>query len=141
MKKCFIIENQYSLEKMKKIGLGFLLIAITLILIFTINTSKRDHDDTNTQIYKSVESEERKLLGISFLLQKKMQELGQMSCFLSAKQVSLNGGWCSEISGRNSTQHQTDQALLKYLSKFLKGKFQFFKIVIIKLLITLLPIV
>ena len=61
---------------------------------------------------------------MSLLLQNKLRDLGQMSCSLldNKSEVSVNGGWCSIISGKNSSRHITDERLLRYLSKFLAGK-------------------
>ena len=56
------------------------------------------------------------------MLNEAMNRIGQLSCEISKIEVSQNGGWCSKISGKNSSQHLTDHSLAKFLSKFLTGK-------------------
>lgn len=51
-----------------------------------------------------------------------MKRIGQLTCDKSSKDVSESGGWCSNLSGANSTKHYTDNILAITLSKFLKGK-------------------
>ena len=64
-----------------------------------------------------------RVVEISKILQKTAQKMGKLSCQLANKnlEVSLNGGWCSNESGATSKQHVTDEKLVQYLSKFLKG--------------------
>ena len=69
----------------------------------------------------------KNLIEMSIILKNKMRELGQLSCNVSANEVSVNGGWCRKISGGNSPQHVTDEKLVSYLSNFLKGKFPIHK--------------
>ena len=60
---------------------------------------------------------------LSRLLNSARQTIGQMEC--SAKQhgeIANSGGWCSEDSGENSSQHMTDEKISKYLAHFFKGK-------------------
>ena len=60
---------------------------------------------------------------LSEKLQKKSQKLGQLECEINSKdQVSNSGGWCSKISGLNSSEHATDKNLAIELSNFLKNK-------------------
>ena len=59
---------------------------------------------------------------LSVLLNQASNKIGQLSCQLSANEVSDSGGWCSKISGKNSSEHMTDKKLSKALSKFLVGK-------------------
>ncbi|RNA36869.1 SAM dependent methyltransferase [Brachionus plicatilis] len=49
------------------------------------------------------------------------KKYGQLSCSLD-KKVSLNGGWCSELSGKNSSEHITDVEIAKELSFYLRNK-------------------
>lgn len=58
---------------------------------------------------------------MSRLLTDSMRKIGQASCNLSTDQVSVNGGWCSQISGSNSSKHYFDLGLAKALSKILTG--------------------
>ncbi len=59
---------------------------------------------------------------LSQLLTIWVKKSGQMSCQLSKNEVSLNGGWCSTISGKNSTKHGADRPLAKYISHWLANK-------------------
>ena len=59
---------------------------------------------------------------MSILLNDAMKKIGQMSCNLSTNQISDNGGWCSQISGPNSTEHVFDTRLAVELSRFLSSK-------------------
>ena len=59
---------------------------------------------------------------LSRLLNQASNKIGKLSCQLNGDDVSANGGWCSKISGKNSSQHMTDVPLAKALSLFLKGK-------------------
>ena len=61
------------------------------------------------------------LTDLSLKLNAAMKRIGQMSCEKSANQVSVNGGWCSKISGKNSSEHMMDTGFAKTLSMFLKG--------------------
>jgi hypothetical protein len=63
-----------------------------------------------------------KLIEMSKLLNQAMHRVGRLSCEISQDQVSQNGGWCSKISGRNSSQHLTDTYLAQELSTLLRGK-------------------
>ena len=63
-----------------------------------------------------------KLTEMSRLLNEAMNKVGQLSCLLSPDEVSDNGGFCSKISGKNSSEHLTDTYLAKALSNFLLGK-------------------
>ena len=71
---------------------------------------------------KSNKEKESIIVNLSILLNKASQKVGQFSCQLNNDDVSANGGWCSKISGRNSTQHMTDEPLALALSEFLHSK-------------------
>ena len=58
---------------------------------------------------------------LSLLLNQASNKIGKLSCQLN-DDVSERGGWCSKISGKNSTQHRTDVKLAIALSKYLTGK-------------------
>lgn len=89
-----------------------------LILLFTINWLE------NNYLFEKNEFNPTVLIQMSKLLNNAMQKIGRMSCIQSANQtkVSLNGGWCSQISHRNSSKHRTDIRLAHELSRFLIGK-------------------
>ena len=61
---------------------------------------------------------------LSKLLTQAVNQVGKLSCQLNNKSdgVSLNGGWCSNISGKSSHLHLTDTSLAIKISKYLKGK-------------------
>jgi hypothetical protein len=59
---------------------------------------------------------------LSRRLTNSMKRIGQLTCEKSKIEVSINGGWCSKISGANSTAHITDKRLAKTLSNFLVDK-------------------
>jgi len=95
-----------------------------LVYSFDIFNSKFYDDSmifTNTKYWKE-KKEGETIIGMSRLLNKAMNRVGQLSCEISKIDVSQNGGWCSTISGKNSTQHLTDYALAKFLSEFLRDK-------------------
>jgi hypothetical protein len=92
----------------------FITIAILLLYIyFNFNSKKK------TFVY--IESNGN-IIDLSRRLTDSMKRIGQLTCEKSSKDVSTNGGWCSKISGANSTQHITDKRLATTLSNFLKGK-------------------
>ena len=63
---------------------------------------------------------------MSILLKTSQQRIGRLSCEMTFKDiekgVSLYGGWCRNISGKDSSLHMTDENLAKELSNFLKYK-------------------
>ena len=69
-----------------------------------------------------IQEKEGTIRRMSVLLNQASQKVGQLSCQQSNDDVSVNGGWCSKISGKNSTQHMTDEPLALALSKFMRGK-------------------
>ena len=109
----------------------YLLIGIflTVILVHFFNKYQTD-DFTVLKKYASLEDSNEKsnkekesiIVNLSILLNKASQKVGQFSCQLNNDDVSANGGWCSKISGRNSTQHMTDEPLALALSEFLHSK-------------------
>lgn len=62
-----------------------------------------------------------KCVKLSLLLTQIVRKLGQESCKLSSIDVSVNGGWCANISGKNSTQHVFDADLAVEIGLFLAG--------------------
>ena len=58
---------------------------------------------------------------LSLLLNQASNKIGKLSCKLN-DDVSERGGWCSKISGKNSSQHVSDVPLANALSKYLTGK-------------------
>ena len=92
-------------------------IACLIFIIFTIFG--------NNQFFKSTivcNKQELTSRKLSLLLNQASNKIGKLSCKLSNDNVSENGGWCSKISGKNSSHHATDVPLAKALSKYLKGK-------------------
>jgi len=85
------------------------------------NTNTDSQKSTQTT-YWTVKNKDETIETMSILLNEAMNRIGQLSCEISKIEVSQNGGWCSKISGKNSSQHMTDQSLAKHLSKFLTGK-------------------
>lgn len=75
-----------------------------------INYNNCNHDDSLKLIKK-----------LSKNLTELAKKYGQLSCDKN-RQVSLNGGWCSRLSGKNSTEHITDIELAKELSFYLRNK-------------------
>ena len=122
----------------KFIGTQFVLIAIvvlSVVLVYIVSTTNKDikkavralTDSENKQISNSKpetdDSESKRIIKeLSILLNQASNKIGQLSCQLSTNEVSDSGGWCSKISGKNSSQHMTDVPLSKALSKFLVGK-------------------
>ena len=68
--------------------------------------------------------QESELIEVSKLLEKAHQKIGRLECEKNSNQnrASLYGGWCRDISGKNSTKHATDLNLAKQLSEFLQLK-------------------
>ncbi|RMZ96335.1 SAM dependent methyltransferase [Brachionus plicatilis] len=106
-----------------------------ILIFFTISTFGiffNAFSKNNTQNCRNIQISDRKftndhrtseeLFTLSLLLTENAKKLGQLSCQLNKNEVSDNGGWCSKISGKNSSQHKTDSKMAKYLSKFLSGK-------------------
>jgi hypothetical protein len=62
------------------------------------------------------------LTQMSLLLQEAMLRVGRMSCVNATNDVSRNGGWCSNLSGRDSAIHLTDHNLAAAISSFLENK-------------------
>ena len=75
-----------------------------------------------TKSEKIIEQINRNLIETSKKLHKTLQIKGQLECEKSLNDVSNSGGWCSKISGLNSSQHMIDNGLAIELSSFLKNK-------------------
>ena len=107
-------------------------ILLTALLIYFLNKYQSDNytvlktigplENSYFANEKSSKEKESIIVNLSNLLRRSSQKVGQLSCQLNNDDVSANGGWCSKISGRNSSQHMTDTYLAKMLSKFLSGK-------------------
>ena len=83
-------------------------------------------DRSSSSGYKDVDCDSlSRLKELSFILAKKMQQLGQLSCEIAKDETSLNGGWCAKISAANSSEHRTDEKFAMWLNNFLKGCFLF----------------
>ena len=123
-----MIFNQ--INKNKFLNIFIFLFLLTLIIIshyssitsyFTVisgkiegKSSKNNQIDNNTYVIRE----------LSLLLTQAVNRIGKLSCQLNEKKddVSLNGGWCSKISGKDSQLHMTDNNLAKKISQYLKGK-------------------
>lgn len=106
--------NRNKNNKMKNITL-YMLITISVLFLF-LQISKLKYANS------SCNNEKTKLFVTSKLLNDAMKKVGQMSCKSSTNQVSTNGGWCSQISGSNSTSHVFDSSFAKGISQLLAGK-------------------
>ena len=61
---------------------------------------------------------------LSSRLNEAQRVIGRLSCELATKEgaVSKHGGWCKDISGKDSKLHMTDNNLAEELSNLLKSK-------------------
>ena len=60
---------------------------------------------------------------LSGYLNEARQAIGQLECSSKRKgDVANSGGWCSDVSGQNSSEHQTDTRLEQHLASFFKDK-------------------
>lgn len=84
---------------------------LTVIFRQLINVNKSDHDHEIQKLIKN----------LSKSLTELAKKYGQLSCSINGE-VSLNGGWCSHLSGKNSSEHITDLELAKELSIYLRNK-------------------
>jgi hypothetical protein len=89
---------------------------VTIAILFVYNYF---NSKTKTYVYNPSNAD---IIDLSRRLTNSMKRIGQLTCENSSKEVSINGGWCSKISGTNSIQHVTDKILVITLSNFLKGK-------------------
>ncbi len=98
-----------------------LMMLITIIYLNKFNDQDLTNKSECVNSYKPCEaSEEIKYL--SRALNEALKQIGRLSCNSSTDNVSSHGGWCKNISGINSTFHQTDFNLAAEFSEFLKGK-------------------
>ncbi len=98
--------------------LSILLLVGTAFCIFFI---KFKSETLSNQLLHENTFQDNAIRRLSLLLNQVMNKIGKLSCKLS-DDVSERGGWCSQISGKNSTQHITDVKLAIALSKYLSGK-------------------
>jgi hypothetical protein len=107
-----------NISKLNKPRQALIFFLFILILLFTVNWLEKNY------LFEKNEFDPSVLIQMSKLLNNAMQKIGRMSCKDSANKadVSQNGGWCSQISHRNSSQHRTDIRLAHELSRFLIGK-------------------
>ena len=96
----------------------FILIIILITICFKSNLQIKRIEYKCNKIKKE-------LWTLSKLMTNSMRKIGQMSCNFSTNQVSENGGWCSQISGSNSSQHYFDASLAEEIGRFLTGNFFF----------------
>lgn len=100
--------------KKKNIALYMLIIISAIFLFLHISKIKITNSGCN--------NEKTKLFETSKLLNDAMKKVGQMSCKNSSNQVSTNGGWCSQISGLNSTFHIFDSSFAEGIGQLLVGE-------------------
>jgi hypothetical protein len=101
------------IKKFKTIIVGVIIIFFIIKYLLSINQTKSE---------KIIEQINRNLIETSKKLHKTLQIKGQLECEKSLNDVSNSGGWCSKISGLNSSQHMIDNGLAIELSSFLKNK-------------------
>lgn len=82
----------------------------------------RTTNDNSNQINDKINQTENDIIQLSRILNDAMKQIGRLTCQLSKNGVSMNGGWCSKLSGRDSNQHVADVKLARELSRFLSGK-------------------
>ena len=97
--------------KMKNIALYMLITILALFLFLHISKTNSGCNNEKTKLFES-----------SKLLNDAMKKIGQMSCKNSSKQVSTNGGWCSQISGLNSNFHIFDSSFADGIGRLLVGE-------------------
>jgi len=102
------------------------LITILLIILFInkmlLNKDKCKTTDTGKLQFADSEESNKIKFDLSLKLNKAYQKIGRLNCKINQNQVSDSGGWCSSISGRNSSKHMTDDSFAKALSDFLENK-------------------
>lgn len=107
----FLNKNRLNLQ-----ALCLLLLIFYLIYKFIVFINPKQIIISNDNSYNIIKD-------LSVRLQTKLQKLGQLECEINSKeQVSKTGGWCSKISGLNSSQHMIDKSLAKELSHFFQNK-------------------
>ena len=104
---------------------GVLVVSL-IYLIYTTSPNKSILNSNKLKIRSdascsNISYNDETIKELSLLLNQASNNIGKLSCKIS-DDVSANGGWCSKISGRNSSQHATDTVLALELSKYLKGK-------------------
>ena len=72
------------------------LVSLVILMVFLSNNSSKEFNSKDLQN----SNHDREM---SMLLQNAMRNIGQLSCNLSKIDVSINGGWCSKISGTISS--------------------------------------
>lgn len=78
-----------------------------------------NHHEAKLKVFITEPKPDKIVIELSELLKDAQQKIGQLNCVQGSKADS--GGWCSSISGANSTEHLTDTAIVRYLSDLLKG--------------------
>ena len=106
------VANQISLNYIIKINeMDQLFSRTNLALSSKLDILNKDAD----KLYDIVQD-------LSLRLNLAYQKNGRLNCEITKGGVSENGGWCSSISGRNSSQHMTDYYFANATSLFLKDK-------------------
>ena len=119
-----------QINKNKFLNIFIFLLMLTLIIISHYSSITSYFTGISEKIEKSsknsnqIDNNTYVLRELSLLLTQAVNQVGKLSCKLNEKKddVSLNGGWCSKISGKDSQLHMTDNNLAKKISQYLKGK-------------------
>jgi hypothetical protein len=102
-------------------------IIINLLILFILIKILLNNDKCKTIETGRFEFNEKEELNkinsdLSLKLNQAYQKIGRLNCQINKNEVSDNGGYCSSISGRNSSGHRTDDNFAKALSDFLANK-------------------
>ena len=104
-----------------------ILFGLVLMIIFNLNKYSNPNDTIKDSKYTCKNSytpcivtEEIKQLSLK--LKEAQRKIGRLSCDLTKTDVSEHGGWCRNISGKESSLHMTDHILAQAISNLLKNK-------------------
>jgi hypothetical protein len=109
------------------IKIFFINLITILFIILIINKILLNNDTCKTCVTEKLQFADSELSNkinsdLSLKLNQAYQKIGRLNCQINKNEVSDNGGWCSSISGRNSSRHGTDDNFAKALSDFLANK-------------------
>jgi hypothetical protein len=116
------ILNNNFLIKTFFIYLISILLIILIINKILLNNDKCKIIETGKLQFTDKEELNKIKIDLSLKLNQAYQKIGRLNCKINQNQVSDSGGWCSSISGRNSSKHVTDDNFAKALSDFLANK-------------------
>jgi tryptophanyl-tRNA synthetase len=106
------------------------LVILTVSLAINILSFYLVHINRNKEIEimkpsatECIHEEQSLISDLSLRLTKFAQKIGQNECEKAqSSKTSQSGGWCSSISGLNSSEHAFDKPLAETLSSYLKSK-------------------